>query len=75
MSFYAHYLPYGDNVMIYAKDREAAIKNFKEARFYYTDQEPHKLNYTLYPKSKAESWNDEASRIYIDKTLVEFIEV
>jgi hypothetical protein len=72
MSFYGLYLGCGDTVEIFAANLEEAIKNFNDAEFYYLDQEPHKLKYTLYKRDKS-YYPKLTTRVYIDKSLMEFI--
>ncbi|MCI4435572.1 MAG: hypothetical protein JHC33_02005 [Ignisphaera sp.] len=74
MSFYGIYLGWGDIVEIFATNLEEAIKNFNDAEFYYSDQEPHKLQYTFYKFDKSmHKYLDNSMRIYVDKSLMEFI--
>lgn len=69
-NYYAVYVPYGDKTQIYAPTKMSALSNFNDAEFYYNDQEPDKLQYTLHKYV----YRNDRSRIWLDKALIEFIE-
>jgi hypothetical protein len=78
MSFYGLYLGCGDTVEIFATNLEEAIKNFNNAEFYYSSECPYELRYTFYKfdykfDKSMHKYLDSPIRVYVDKSLMEFI--